>query len=545
MNTPSNTNSFFSHWKQDLPAGLVVFLVALPLCLGIALASGAPMFSGIIAGIIGGVVITLASGSQLGVSGPAAGLVVIVLAGIETLGSFEAFLLAGMLAGLIQIGMGYAKAGFIAHYIPNSVIKGMLAAIGIIIILKQIPHAVGYDADFEGDLAFWQADGQNTLTELVNMMGFLNMGAVIISFVSLAILILWERPFMKNLQFTKFIPGPLFAVFFAVGANLFFSAFMPTFALSSNHLVSLPIPDGIGGIPNLFTLPDFTQLGNPLVYQIAFIIAIVASLETLLVSEATDKLDPYKRITPANRELKAQGIGNFVSGLIGGIPITQVIVRSSANIQSGGKTKASSFFHGLFLLVSVLLIPGILNLIPLASLAAILVMVGFKLAQPSLFKEKFKNGWDQFIPFVVTIVAILFTDLLMGVGIGLVVAIFYILRAHYRNAFSYREKELGDSAHIQLTLAEEVSFLNKAPLMEKLSTLPAGTHVEINANKTVHIDHDVVELIQNFRDNAKYKGIELTLLGFDKKNKNKSTHLPPDSSSEAMPEIGLPEVNQP
>jgi len=517
MNKPSSKISFgfFSELKNDLPAGLVVFLVALPLCLGIALASGAPMFAGLIAGILGGTIVALLSGSQLGVSGPAAGLVVIVIAGMEDLGgSFSAFLLAVMIAGIIQFLMGVAKAGFVTYYFPSSVIKGMLAAIGVIIILKQIPHAIGDDESVLFCSSFWQGDGQNTFSELSVMWNFFSPGAILISAVSLLILILWEQPFIKNQSWSKILPGALLAVMAGIGLNLVFNAFFPNLTLSPEHLVTIPTIQEGETMLSLLTFPDFSQWNNPIIYKTAVIIAIVASLETLLTSDATDKLDPLKRSTPPNKELVAQGVGNFIAGLIGGLPITQVIVRSSANIQTGGKTKAASFFHGILLLVSVLLIPNILNLIPLASLAAILIVVGFKLAKPTVFKHMFSLGWQQFVPFVATILAILLTDLLVGIGIGMAVAIFLILRSHYLNAFSFHKIVKEDELHLKLTLAEEISFLNKAALLKQLQELPSKAEVEVDASKTVHIDHDVLELIQDYQEKAALKQISLTMTGF-------------------------------
>ncbi|MDQ3534572.1 MAG: SulP family inorganic anion transporter, partial [Bacteroidota bacterium] len=417
--------------KHDIPAGIVVFLVAVPLCLGIAMASGAPLFSGIIAGIVGGIVVTLISGSQLGVSGPAAGLAVIVLHAIEGLGSYEVFLSAVVIAGVIQLILGFLKAGIIAYYFPSSVIKGMLAGIGVIIILKQIPHAFGYDADFQGDLHFVQADGENTFSEIVKMINFISPSATLISFLSLFILILWDKVLSKKSKIFQLIQGPLVVVILGIILNAYFQNYFPQYALGANHLVVLPVAESPIGFINLFTTPDFSRV---LTYEVLFLagtLAIVASLETLLCLEATDKLDVFKRISPANRELKAQGVGNIVSGLIGGLPLTQVIVRSSANIQSGGRTKLSAFIHGVLILACVISIPNILNMIPLSSLAAILLMVGYKLAKPSLFKDLYHIGWDQFIPFTTTVIAIVLTDLLTGIGIGMAVAIFFILKNSY------------------------------------------------------------------------------------------------------------------
>lgn len=441
---PEIKKNIFANLKYDLPAGLVVSLVALPLCLGIALAStGRPdlLFSGIIAGIVGGIVVGSLSGSSLGVSGPAAGLVVIVLGALESLGSYEAFLLAVVLAGVIQIVAGFLNAGIIGYYFPSSVIKGMLAAIGITLILKEIPHAFGYDKDFFGDDAFAQPDGHNTFTELYYSVRYSSTGAIIISLISMGLLIMFERPFMKKFQLFRFLPGALFVVILGVLLNLFFQTVRPEWALVDEHLVQLPVASSAQEFLSFFTFPDFSVITDPNVYTVAFTLAIVASLETLLCVEATDKLDPFKRYTPTNRELKAQGVGNLVSGLIGGLPITQVIVRSSANISSGGKTKMSAIFHGVILLVTVIFIPYYMNMIPLASLAAILLLVGYKLSKVSLYKSMYKLGWEQFIPFMVTIVAILVTDLLKGIAIGMVVAIYFILRKNYKHSYHYKKEE--------------------------------------------------------------------------------------------------------
>ncbi|MCB0641574.1 MAG: SulP family inorganic anion transporter [Phaeodactylibacter sp.] len=507
---------FFSNLKSDFPASIVVFLVALPLCLGIALASGAPLFSGLIAGIIGGTVVALLSGSPLGVSGPAAGLAVIVLSAIQELGTFETFLLAVVLAGIIQLIFGIMKAGVIGYYFPSSVIKGMLSGIGIIIILKQIPHALGYDKDPEGDMNFQQVDGYNTFSELGHMLDFINPGAVIIALASLAILILWEQSFMKKQSFTKVVQGPLVAVLAGIGLNLLFQN-LGVYTLASDQVVNIPVSESLAGFFGQFTLPDFSQLANTHVYVTAMTIAVVASLETLLCVEATDKLDPQKRITPANRELVAQGVGNMVSGLIGGLPITQVIVRSSANIQSGGKTKAAAFIHGILLLVSVMTIPFLLNLIPLASLAAILFVVGYKLAKPALFKEMYRKGRAQFLPFIVTILGIVFTDLLMGIGMGLVVAIFHILWNNYKTPYHFDPQAYKPGEPITIQLSEDVSFLNKAGIMHTLEQLPDATKVIIDASKTQTIHPDVIEIIEDFKENARTRDVEVEIRGFKAK----------------------------
>ncbi|MEY3052143.1 MAG: hypothetical protein RLY31_1928 [Bacteroidota bacterium] len=507
--------------KHDLPASLVVFLVATPLCLGIALASGAPLFSGIIAGVIGGLVVGGLSGSPLGVSGPAAGLAVIVLQAIATLGSWEAFLLSVVLAGLIQLVLGYLRAGIIGYYFPSSVIKGMLTGIGLIIILKQIPHAVGYDAVPEGIYEFRQADTQNTFSELSNMLSYLHPGAVLITLVSLGILLLWERPFIKRQKVFTWIQGPLVAVIAGIVLNQFFSTAVPSLAVVQEHLVSIPVPEGFRGLLELFTFPDFGQLLNPVVWTTAFTMAVVASLETLLCVEATDKLDPFRRVTPASRELKAQGIGNMLSGLVGGLPVTQVIVRSSANIQSGGRTKASAILHGAWLLVAALAIPSVLNLIPLATLAAILLVVGYKLAKPSIFKQMYLLGKYQYIPFFATVVGILLTDLLVGIGIGMSIAIFFILLNNLRNPYFLMEETHDDNGDtLTLRLSEDVSFLNRAIIMKTLDTIPPHTKVLIDASKSVNIDYDVYEIIREFEERALQQDIELKVRGLALRQRN-------------------------
>jgi MFS superfamily sulfate permease-like transporter len=515
-----NNKNLFANLKHDLPASLVVFLVAVPLCLGIALASGAPLFAGIIAGVIGGIVVGSLSGSPLGVSGPAAGLAVIVLVAIDEMGGlagggFEIFLLSVMFAGVIQLILGYAKAGIIGYYFPSSVIKGMLAGIGVIIVLKQIPHAFGYDKNPEGEIAYLQPDGQNTFSELLNMLNYVSIPAIIVTLVSVVILIVWEQPFMKKQSFSKLIQGPLIVVVFGILFNIFTQG--TALAISPEHLVAIPVATNMYEITNLFSTPDFSAITNPLVYSTAITIAIVASLETLLCVEATDKLDPYKRITPTNKELKAQGIGNILSGLVGGLPITQVIVRRSANIQSGGRTKLSAILHGFLLLISALAIPFVLNLIPLASLAAILFIVGFKLAKPALFQQMYKLGWRQFIPFAVTIVGIVFTDLLIGITLGLVVAVFYILLNNFNRPFYFDPENHLKDDEIRIELSEEVTFLNKAAIMFTLKELPEDSKVIIDASRTQTIDYDVLEIFEDFKQNAAYKNIELVFINLDQK----------------------------
>jgi len=500
----------FANLKDDLPASLVVFLVAMPLCLGIALASGAPLFSGIIAGIVGGIVVGAISGSQLGVSGPAAGLAVIVLTAINDLGAYEIFLMAVVIGGIIQLILGFAKAGIIGYYFPSSVIKGMLAGIGVIIILKQIPHAVGYDKDYEGSLTFNQPDGHNTFSELYYMLQGISPGALAITLFSLAILILWEQPFMKKKSFTKVMQGPLVAVIASILLGIGIQS--TPYALTGTQMVSIPVADSLAGFFGQFTFPDFSQITNPAVYITGITIAVVASLETLLCLEATDKLDPYKRVSPANLELKAQGIGNIISGMIGGLPITQVIVRSSTNIQSGGKTKLSAIVHGILLILSAMLIPNILNLIPLASLAAILFLVGYKLARPALFKEMYAAGKEYFIPFIVTILGIVFTDLLMGIGLGMVVAIFYVLYKNYQKPYLLDITEGPEGEVIRLELSEDVTFLNKANILKTLNQMPNGTKVIIDASRCIEIEHDIHEIIEDFIAGAEYKDIEVEVI---------------------------------
>lgn len=507
----------FSSWNTDLSAGLVVFLVALPLCLGIALAStGRPdlLFSGVIAGIVGGLVVGLMSNSPLGVSGPAAGLVVIVLTAIETLGSFEAFLLAVVLAGIIQIVLGFVKAGIIAYFFPSSVIKGMLTAIGIILILKQIPHALGYDEDFAGDFFLEQKDGHNTFSELYYAFKYSSAGAIIISVISLLVLMLFETSFMKKIKLFSFLPGALVVVFLGILLNYLFMNSFPELVIKEKHLVQLPVASSPSEFISFFTFPDFSFITNPQVYVVAITLAIVASLETLLCVEATDKLDPWKRRTSTNKELIAQGAGNLVSGLIGGLPVTQVIVRSSANINSGGKTKLSAIFHGVILLLSALFIPVFLNMIPLASLAAILLMVGYKLAKPQVFTDMYKLSKLQFIAFMVTIIAIISTDLLKGIFIGMAVAFFYILRRNYLNASNLLIEFDDEKEVFRLVLAEETTFLNKAAISKTLNDLPENSTIIIDGQKSYYIAYDVLENIQEFVNyTSKIKNINVTTIG--------------------------------
>jgi len=494
--------------RFDLPASIIVFLLALPLCLGIALASGAPLFAGLIAGVVGGIIVTSLSGSALGITGPSAGLAVIVFAAIQELG-FDAVLLAVVLAGLIQFIIGNLGAGVIGYYFPSAVITGMLSGIGIIIFLKQIPHAMGYDRDYEGDMSFVQSDHYTTLTELGHMLDFIAPGAVVISLVCLAILLLWETNWIRQYRFRQWIHGSLVVVIAGVLLNQLFISVYPQWALSGNHLVLLPVTESLSDVLSLITLPDFSQINNPAIYPVAITIAIVASLETLLCVEATDKLDPYKRVTSNNRELRAQGIGNICSGLIGGLPMTQLIVRSSANIQSGGRTKMAAFLHGIFLLIAVLLIPNLANKIPLASLAAILLVVGYKLAKPALFKTMYQLGFFHFIPFLATIIGLIFSDMLTGLIIGMGFALFFILLENLKEGFHVHEQQKINKTII--TLPENVSFLNKSNIVRLLSNLPKKSDIVIDATNAKYIDYDVYEVIQNFKVDAKRKGINLVI----------------------------------
>ncbi len=509
----SSNKGLFRDLKKDLPASIVVLFVAIPLCLGIALASGASLFSGLIAGIVGGIIVGSLSNSSLGVSGPAAGLAVIVLNSIQLLGAFEIFLVAVVIAGAIQILMGFLKGGTIAYYFPSSVIKGMLAGIGIIIFLKQIPHAFGYDADYEGDLSFWQSDGENTFTELIKMLDYISPGALIVSVSSLLILLIWDNILAQKHKVFQLIQGPIVAVIFGIFYQMVAASYFPIYAISAEHLVNVPVAESLSDFASLFAFPDFSHILNNQVWVVALTIAIVASLETLLSVEATDKLDPLKRSTNTNRELMAQGTGNMISGLLGGLPITQVIVRSSANIQSGGRTKLSSILHGVFLLLCVASIPFVLNMIPLAVLASVLFVVGYKLAKPSLFNQMYKLGKSQFAPFIITILGIVFTDLLKGIGIGLVVGLVILLRRNIKNSHFLHTKIVDNGHHkVKMTLAEEVTFLNKGAILRELNHLPDETHLTIDMSKSVNIDYDVLEIIDNFKKTAENKKIKVNLI---------------------------------
>lgn len=495
--------SFFRH---DLSASIVVFLVALPLCLGIALGSGAPLFSGIIAGIVGGIVIGSLSGSHLSVSGPAAGLTAIVAVAIGKMPVYEAFLLSVVIAGLVQVILGFVKAGVLGDYVPAAVIKGMLTAIGIILILKQLPHLSGYDADYEGDYQFIQVDEKNTFSEILNAINKITPLAIIIGVSCLLIYIVWDKVLAKKSKIFQFIPAPLVVVIAGVVLNQALGG-SNGLGLKAAQFVSIPVASDAKSFFTFFTFPDVKYLNLPAVWTSGITIAIVASLETLLNIEAADELDPYQRVTPTNRELKAQGVGNIVSGLLGGLPVTSVVVRTSANTNAGARTKGSTIMHGILLLLCVAFIPGVLNLIPLSALAAILIYTGYKLAKPSIFKELYKKGADQFIPFVVTIVAIIFTDLLIGIIIGIAVGLFFVMRSNFKTALLV----VNDENRYLFRLRKDVSFLNKPLLKKKLEAMPENAYVIIDISRADFIDQDVVEVINHFMKHAHLKNIKVDI----------------------------------
>ncbi|RDI53787.1 SulP family inorganic anion transporter [Flavobacterium glaciei] len=526
----NKNNLKFSSLKTDSLSGLVVFLVALPLCLGIAVASGASPFAGIISGVIGGLIVGYFSGSNVSVSGPAAGLIAIVLLAIQDLG-FETFLLAIVLAGILQLILGFAKAGTISNYFPSGVIEGMLTGIGIIIIKKELPHAIGYDKEHDGDFFNYNlTDSADSgfFNEIIHSLNFAHTGIIILTLLSIGILVAFNKlPFLKKL---KVLPGALVVVVVGILLNEAFRLANSQLLISRDHLVTLPVAGSIDEFIAQFTLPNFAGISNPKVWITAATIAAVASIETLLCLEAGDKLDPLKRYSSANTELKAQGIGNIISGLIGGLPMTSVIVRTSANIQAGARTKFSAIFHGLLLLLTVVLIPGLLNKIPMACLAAILIMIGFKLASPKVFMHMWKIGKFQFIPFIVTVIGVVGIDLLKGVGIGLLVSVFFILSGNMKLAYFFKKEEHKEGEDINIDLAQEVSFLNKAAIKETLRHLPENSKVIISAKNTVYIDYDVLELIKDFKQyGSKDKNIIVELQDFKSaykiENSTNSNHV--------------------
>lgn len=509
------TELSFRDIKSDLPASIVVFFVALPLCLGIALASGAPLFSGIIAGIVGGVVVGMASGSRLGVSGPAAGLAVIVFDAIATLGSWELFLCAVVLAGVFQIALGYMRAGFIAYFFPTSVITGMLTGIGLLIILKQLPYLLGWHGDFLGEEAFSQLNGENTFSAISHAVNSVSFSAIMISAISLAILVIWDKYLTHRHKIFQLIQGPIVVVLLGIVFSVILQ--QSGAPLKSDQLVSLPVISSFSELTNEMAFPAFSQMFSWEVLTIALVMAAVASIETLLSVEATDKLDPAKHNTPTNRELKAQGLGNIISGLIGGLPVTQVIVRSSANIAFGAKSKLSAILHGLFLLIAVVAASSMLNMIPLASLAAVLIVVGYKLAKPAMFSLMYRAGWEQFAPFATTIVVMLVTDLLTGVIAGLGMSVFFTLKHSYRNSYHFRDdvaiEEDIETHHI--VLAEEVSFFNKPSILKKLESIPQNSKVVLDFSNSKSVAFDVVELVKDFTSSAPERGIKVETIAFN------------------------------
>jgi MFS superfamily sulfate permease-like transporter len=491
--------NLFKFWHSDLQSSVVTFLVALPLCLGIALASNAPLSSGILAGIVGGIVVGFISGSPVSVSGPAAGLTVIVASAISSLGNFEAFALAVFISGIIQILFGVFKAGLIGDYFPSSVIKGMLAAIGLILILKQLPHAIGYDMDFIGNESFNQQDGQNTISELLFALNGLQWGAILISFTSIGIMLFWDKMSVKGIKFFKFFPVALVAVIIGVVFNELFKIFLPGYVLQTEHLVQLPFNGGVTDFVSNLRFPEWKYFNTPEVYKVALTLSIVGSLESLLSIEAADKLVESGKVTSKNRELLAQGIGNAISGFFGGLPVTAVIVRTSANFSSGAKSKLSAILHGVWLFVCVISIPKLLNLIPLSALAAVLLLVGYKLTKPEIYFKMYRKGLNQFVPFIVTILAILFTDLLVGITIGILVGFVFVLRSNIHKSIVL----VSEGSHKLIRFHKDVSFLQKSALNKMLNEIESGSYVILDGSKGVFVDDDIVELLEDFIKRAK------------------------------------------
>lgn len=502
--TPENT------LQRDAPAGTVVFLVALPLCLGIALGSGAPMFGGILAGVIGGIVVGALSGSHVSVSGPAAGLAVIVLNGIHNLGSYEALLVAVAISGVLQIAFAALNLGVIADYVPNSVIKGMLAGIGILIVLKQIPHALGWDQDYEGDFRFLEFNGNTIFSDIAKALASVAPGALIIFLIGLAVLLLWGK-LARRSRLLKLVPGPLAVVVLGIAINQLLGVVWPSRQLAdAAHLVNLPIPKSAADFLRQFVFPDVVAIANKSVWILAATIAVVGSLETLLSLEAADRLDPYKRISSTRRELLAQGVGNIISGLVGGLPITSVVVRTAANVEAGAQTRMSTIIHGILLLIAVILLPGVLRLTPLACLATILIVVGFKLTQPSLYRAVYSQGWSQFVPFLTTALAVVFFDLLTGVLIGLACGIFFVIKTNHHDAITV----VSQDSNYLFRFTKDASFINKNEFRRKLRELPDGSRVLIDGSRALFIDHDIIEIVEDFRRLAPYKNIEIGVKQF-------------------------------
>lgn len=506
-----NSKSLF----PDIKSGIVVFLVALPLCLGISLACGVPLFSGIVSGVVGGIVVTLISSSKFSVSGPAAGLTAVVISAIMELGTIETFLAALVLAGVLQTFMGLFKLGQVGNFIPSAVIKGMLAGIGIILIIKQLPHVVGYDANPEGDMYFEQADGHNSFSILYYMMDYITLGSVIIGVVSFAILLLMETSFVKKISFLAFIPAPLLVVVVGILLNVQFSG-MSSLKIEQQHLVNLPVFHSLRDVSNTLLLPDFSKITSSSFWIVAFTLAVVASLETLLNIEAVEKIDPNKQQVNSNRELIAQGVGNSVAGLLGGLPVTSVIVRSSANINSGAKTKLSIILHATLLLLSVFLFPNILMLIPNSSLAAILIMTGYKLTKISLFKTQYEAGLDQFLPFVVTIAVMLLTDLLKGVGAGIAIAVFFIIRYNIRSSFEIIEEAIDGRITHLIKLPQHITFFNKGFIINYLhNKIQPDSKLIIDGSINKSTDKDVKEVLSDFYETSEQKNVEVQLIKYN------------------------------
>lgn len=503
----------FKDISNDLPASVVVFFVALPLCLGIALASGAPLFSGVIAGIIGGIIVGFASGSRLGVSGPAAGLAVIVFDAITSLGSWEVFLCAVVLAGVFQIALGYMRAGIVAYFFPTSVITGMLTGIGLLIILKQIPYLFGWHADFLGEESFSQLNGENTFSAIEHAISAISPMVLMISGVSLALLVLWDSYLSKQHKIFRLLQGPIVVVMLGIVFSVALK--QAGSGLGADQLVSLPVITSMDSFLSEMTFPAFSEMFRADVLGVALVMAAVASIETLLSVEATDKLDPARNTTPTNRELKAQGLGNIASGLVGGLPVTQVIVRSSANIAFGAKSKLSTIMHGGFLAIAVFAAAALLNLIPLASLAAVLIVVGYKLAKPATFKLMFQAGWEQFVPFVTTVAVMLVTDLLTGVITGVVVSLVFSLRHSYKNAFEAGQSEQQESGVHHIVMAENVSFFNKPRILKKLNSIPHDSKVILDFSKSKSVAHDVAEMVKEFMNQADSRNIRVETVQFE------------------------------
>ena len=497
----------FKYLREDFLAGVSVFLVTIPLCLGIALASGAPLFAGVLSGIIGGLFVGFWSGSEVSVSGPAAGLTVIVLQSIQSLG-YQSFLVAVILAGIIQFILGWLKAGRLSGFFPNSTIRGMMVAIGLVIILKQIPHALGWDVDYEGEFEFSQsADGENTFTEILTALTHINPGAFVISAACILFMVSWDKLASGKQVFFRLFPSALVVIFVGVGLNELFTIVQPGWYLgnSPQHMVSFPSFKNWDLIMQAFNFPDFTSLSNSGVYISAVTIALVASLESLITLEAADRVDPARRYSSPNQELRAQGISNIVCGMLGALPLSAVVIRTSTNVFSGAKTRMATMFHGLLLLISVVAAGSLLKCIPLACLAALLIVVGFKLIDFKVFRKIYNEGKDQFIPFIITIVTIIFTDLLIGILVGLAVGINYVLYFNFHSAI----KAVRDGKNVLVVFSKDVSFLNKSNLKKILIDIKEGDSVLFDGARAQFIDQDIFTTLHEFKEDADTRNIEV------------------------------------